>query len=256
VSEHRVVLELAGEHKLARDLVAGGVFVPGYNIALNVDCELVLRGTGDEVVVSARVVWSNGSGIGLQLHNCDAEMKGRISALANAASGEIPLPVATPVEPAPAVEETPPPAETEAEGDDKKATALHERLRGLTMAQQIKIAAHGELNERILLERIYGKTVWESLLRNPRITGPEVARIARMGTLPRPQLEQILNNGGWLGIPEVRRALLTNPRIGTDQVLRILRLLPKHELKMATMQTTYPLQVRDAAKKLMKEHER
>lgn len=247
-----MVLELAGEHQLARDLVAGGVFVPGYNIALNVDCELVLRGHGDEVVLAARVVWSNGSGIGLQLHNCDAEMKQKITALANAASGEIPLPHASPVEEVPPAAVEP----AEDEGDEKRATALHERLRGLPIAQQIKLAAHGELNERILLERIYGKSVWEALLRNPRITGPEVARIARMGTLPRPQLEQILNNGGWLGIPEVRRALLSNPRIGTDQVLRILRLLPKHELKMATMQTTYPLQVRDAAKKLMKEHER
>ena len=104
---------------------------------------------------------------------------------------------------------------------------------------------------RITLERMYGKNVWEALLRNPRLTAPEVARLARMGTLPRIQLEVIVNNGGWLQIPEIRRALLTNPRLGTDQILKILRLMPKHELKLTPKQVAYTAAVRDAAKRLL-----
>jgi hypothetical protein len=104
-----------------------------------------------------------------------------------------------------------------------------------------------------MLERIYGKTVWEPLLRNPRLTPPEVSRIARMGMLPRTMLEVIVGNGAWLQIPEVRRALLSNPRLGADQILRVLRLIPKHELKIASTTTAYPSAVRDAAKRLMKE---
>ena len=61
-----------------------------------------------------------------------------------------------------------------------------------------------------------------------------------MGALPRPLLEIIVGNGAWLQIPEVRRALLSNPRLGTDQITRVLRLMPKHELKLAAMQTAYP----------------
>ena len=66
-------------------------------------------------------------------------------------------------------------------------------------------------------------------------------------------LEIIVNNGAWIQIPEVRRALLNNPRLGTDQILRVLRMLPKHELKLATTQTAYPYAVRDAAKRLLKD---
>jgi hypothetical protein len=148
--------------------------------------------------------------------------------------------------------------ETIEESDDatdgkKVALNVHERMRGLTLAQQIKAAQHGEVGERIVLERLYGKAVWEALLRNPRLTGPEVARIARMGALPRPLMEIILANGGWLQIPEVRRALLTNPRLGVDQIQKILRMLPKHELKLAAMQTAYPFGVRDVAKRMLKE---
>jgi hypothetical protein len=129
---------------------------------------------------------------------------------------------------------------------------VHERLRGLTLVAQVKLAASGELHERIVLERLYGKNVWETLLRNPRLTPPEVSRIARYGSLPRVLLEIILGNATWLQVPEVRRALLANPRLGTDQILKVLRLSPKHELRLAAIQTAYPHAVRQAAKLLLR----
>ncbi len=129
---------------------------------------------------------------------------------------------------------------------------VHERLRGMTLAAQIKLAASGELHERIVLERLYGKNVWETLLRNPRLTPPEVSRIARYGSLPRVLLEIILGNATWLQVPEVRRALLVNPRLGTDQVLKVLRLTPRHELRLAAIQTAYPHAVRQAARLLLR----
>lgn len=133
------------------------------------------------------------------------------------------------------------------------AANVHERLRHLSLAEQVRLAHRGEVQDRIVLERLYGKAVWEALLRNPRLTGPEVARIARMGALPRVLLELIVKNGGWLQIPEVRRALLANPRMSVDQIVRVLRLLPKHELKLATIQTAYPFAVRDAARRLFRD---
>jgi hypothetical protein len=253
-----VELELAGQPALARDLVAGGVFVPGVTLTMGEDIELLLRGATGELRIRATCVWVNGvQGSGLQLFGCDADMKQRITALAQA--DEAPPAAESPAAESPAAESPAaeaPAAEAPAddEAEDKKLPAnVHERLRGLSLAQQIKIAHHGEVSERIVLERLYSKNVWEALLRNPRLTGPEVARIARMGSLPRPMLELIVNNGGWMQIPEVRRALLSNPRLGTDQIIRILRLLPKHELKLAAMQTAYPHAVRDAAKRILKE---
>jgi hypothetical protein len=227
MSRPTVVLDLAGKHELARDLVAGGVFVPGCSVELNVECELVVKHGDGEVRATALVVFANPAGAGLQLIGCDAELKQKIAALAE-----------------------PPAADAETEGAPKN---LHERLRGLSLAQQIKLAHNGEVSERIVLERMYGKNVWEALLRNPRLTGPEVARLARMGALPRPQLEIIVGNGGWLQIPEVRRALLSNPRLGTDHIMKILRLMPKHELKLAAVQTAYPMAVRSVARTLLKE---
>jgi hypothetical protein len=285
VSARTVTLDLAGQHQLARDLMAGGVFVPKATMELNEECELVLLGSGDdEVRVSAVVVFANASGVGLQIHNCDADMKAQIAALAAGVgievnvdapipqSAKIPIVPLTSAAPAPAAPPGPEPEpEPEASADDappeeqteeteeeteesrKFALNVHERMRGLSMAQQIKYAHTGEASERIVLERLYGKNVWEGLLRNPRLTGPEVARIARMGALPRPLMEIIVGNGGWLQIPEVRRALLSNPRLAPDHINKILRMLPKHELKLAAAQTAYPMAVRDVAKRMIKE---
>ena len=223
-----MVLDL-GDAALARDLAAGGLFVAGAQLELGVECELIVRAQDRELVVAARVVFVNERGTGLELAGATAELKEQLAAMIAGASTESDEAVA------------------------ERVPNLHDRLRGLTLVQQVKKAQHGELSERIVLERIYGKTVWEPLLRNPRVTGPEVARIARMGALPRPMIELICNNGAWLQIPEVRRALLTNPRLGVDHVQRILRLMPKHELKLAPMQSAYSFAVRDAARRMLKD---
>jgi hypothetical protein len=130
-----------------------------------------------------------------------------------------------------------------------------ERLRGISLAEQMKIARGPSASERMALERMYGKNVWDALLHNPGLTAPEVARLARLGTLPRVLLEIIVTNNTWLQVPEVRRALLSNPRLGTDQIARVLRLLPKHELKVASTIPAYPQSVRSLAKKMIKDSE-
>jgi hypothetical protein len=392
-----VVIEVSSNPRLAQDLAAGGVFVPGCSFQLNDECELVVRGASSEVRLAARVVYADEvRGTGFELLRVDAETKALLAAALGApvempvrkavtstnppmrnptpAAGrrivmraaspvvvapvepEPPAPVEPPAfqppvelpddeEPAqvhsakpvaeleteryPALEAAPPeathpitrqeledelaqfvldsddepparaeqvagtepvstetastePTPTEAAGteaagteppgdlppdveaainkasggtDAKFARNVHERMRGLTLVQQVKLAQHGEQHERIVLERMYGKNVWEALLRNPRLTGQEVARIARMGALPRPLIETICGNGGWLQIPEVRRALLGNPRLGTDQIMKVLRLTPKHELRLVPQQTAYTLAVRDVARRLLREQE-
>ena len=269
-----VVIELADDPKLARDLSAGGVFVPRCALRLNEDCTLVVRGAAEEIELAARVVYVDPrTGAGLELVGFTPALREHLTKLMTAWSEPPPLDLgfdpAAELAPEEIATDAAPPDEAGSEEaaaepeltDEEKvdptkrrhALNLHERIRGLTLAQQIKTASSSDPQERILLERFYNKNVWEPLLRNPRLTPPEVARIARMGTLPRPLLEVIVNNGAWLQIPEVRRALLGNPRLGVDQITRVLRMLPKHELKLASTATAYPYAVRDVAKRLIKE---
>jgi hypothetical protein len=175
--------------------------------------------------------------------------RGRVQGLRSRSRSPDPAP-----DPAPdAAPDPAPDADDDELPRDPVARNVFERLRNLTIVQQLKVAREGEVHERMALERMYGKTVWEAILRNPRCTHPEVARIAKMGALPRPMIELIVGNTAWLRSPEVRRALLSNPRLSPDQIPRILRLLPKHELKILPNQTAYPAAVRDAARRLLKD---
>lgn len=146
--------------------------------------------------------------------------------------------------------------ETEEARQEARARRLsrnpQERVRGLAMAQQQKVARSGELSDRVALERLYGKSVWETLLNNARLTPPEVLRIARMGSLPQPLLELIVGNRARLASPQVRRALLANRRLTRAMVATVLQATPRNELKLMHKQTAYPAIVREAAAKLLR----
>lgn len=134
---------------------------------------------------------------------------------------------------------------------ESSGTKAHEKLRNLSFSDQQKLAREGEQSARVALERLYGKAIWEPLLQNPRITAAEVARISCKGGLSKPLLELIVSNHAWLANAQVRRGLLTNPRLGRDHIVKVLRAMPKHELKLVTKQSIYGSTVREAARKLL-----
>jgi len=135
--------------------------------------------------------------------------------------------------------------ESESSGSDP-----FQHLHHLSYTDQQKSAREGEQQERTVLERLYGKGVWEALLTNPHITIAEVARISCKGALPQHLLDLIVSNPVWLTNTQVRRGLLVNPRLGRAQVERVLRSMPAHELKLVHKQSIYNPTVRNAALKL------
>lgn len=136
---------------------------------------------------------------------------------------------------------------------DAASHSLFERIRKLSLVEQQRVARNGPLGERIALERAFGPSVWEALLSNSRLSVPEVARIAKKGTLPKPLIDVIAANGTWLGTPDVQRALLSNPRTGGTVLLKVLRALSRSDLARVPQQTAYPMAARQAAKKMLKD---
>ena len=62
------MIELADHAQAARDIPAGGVFVPGCKLPINSDCTLLVRGTHEEIELAARVVYVDpATGAGLEL---------------------------------------------------------------------------------------------------------------------------------------------------------------------------------------------
>lgn len=210
------------------NIKAGRIYIPGATGGVERKaCVVVLQhpGSGAEFEFTGECVWARDDGIGVQFTPPDAKLLADLHAF------------------------------VASEGDEEKATGVaknvFERVRNLNTTEQQRYAREGTQPERVALERRYGKLVWETLLRNTRITPPEVAKIARNGTIPKPFVEIIVNNAAWLKIPEIRRALFSNPRCTGEYVHRVLRHVPKPELKNIPATTMYTMEVRNAARTLL-----
>jgi hypothetical protein len=127
---------------------------------------------------------------------------------------------------------------------------LHDQVRELNAIGREKMARSGTLPERVALERHFGGAVWEGLLQNPQLTLPEVVRIAKNGGLPKPLVNVIVSNAAWLSKPEVRRALLSNPRVDGMHLDRVLKATPRSECAQVARSTAYRPAVRTRARQL------
>ena len=219
-------------------VVAAGL--KGLPVGAFCDVELVFP-SGERATFPARAVLATDAGTVFAFDRFDREL------LARQPSGSARAAAPDPSTPGPSDPE--PAAEDQEEGP---SASVQERLRGISVVEQLRVAREGSLAERVALERLYGKTVWEALLRSTRITVPEVARMARLGTMPRPLLELIVANPAWLQVPQIRRSLLSTPRLSAEMVQRVLSLLPREELKLVPQTAAYPPAVRAAAKALAK----
>jgi hypothetical protein len=143
-------------------------------------------------------------------------------------------------------------AERRAPSAAPPAKNAQQRVRRMSMHEARKAARTGEQPERVALERLYGKQVWEPLLANPKISVAEVARIAKKRNVPRVLLDQIVSNERWIRNGQIRRSLLSNPRLSRDGIQKILRVMPQRELKLIDKQRAYPNAVREAARRMLR----
>ncbi|MCU0656714.1 MAG: hypothetical protein MUF64_16120 [Polyangiaceae bacterium] len=248
MAEHAgdLLLPLADRHALRveyeRNLRKGRAFVPGPSPLLERQrCRLDLQLPGaPPFTLHAEVVYLKpdepGQGVGLRLDPWGPEEQASLLAF---------------VEEPERVQEDPLGGLIPVEEEPRSPLGLQERVRRMTAIEQQRLAQHGSMQERILLERTFGPAVWEALLGNPRITTPEVARIAKKGSIPRPLIDTIAGNSAWLATAEVQRALLSNPRTGPHLLPRILRSLSRADLALVPQQGSYPSAVRAAAKKML-----
>ena len=106
-----------------------------------------------------------------------------------------------------------------------------ERIRDLPRVQRLLLAPKADRTERQVLLQDNDPQVVFSLLKNPRITAEEVLRIARSPLLSGPAADTIAKTSIWAGNPEVRAALVHNPRTATALALRLLPTLSEPEIR-------------------------
>jgi hypothetical protein len=106
-----------------------------------------------------------------------------------------------------------------------------DRVRGLPQMEKILLAVKADRTERALLLQDNDPRVLLSLLRNPRLTIDEVARLAKSAFLTYQIADVIMQATHWMTSIDVRLGLIHNPKTPQAFALRILPSLPEPEIR-------------------------
>ncbi|MGK2858466.1 MAG: hypothetical protein ACSLFQ_14800 [Thermoanaerobaculia bacterium] len=208
--------ELQSEHGI--NLVHGALRIPTAEaIPLYSAMGVTLRGPwGGEASLRATVVAALPDGIALGIEGYTDET--------------LALLLTRPPEIAAAAPVADEPAEVGEDRGETRQTAW-DRIRGLPQAQKIILAVKAERTDRALLAQDNDPRVLLSLLRNPRITADEIARLAKSPFMSYQIAEVIMKSPQWMANPEVRIGLVNNPKTPQAFALRLLPTLPEPEVR-------------------------
>lgn len=115
--------------------------------------------------------------------------------------------------------------------EDPKRENAWDRMRALSQMEKMLLAVKAERSERALLLQDNDPRVLLSLLRNPRLTIDEVARLAKSAFLTYQIAEVIMKTSQWMANLDVRLNLIHNPKTPPAFALRILPTLPDLEVR-------------------------
>lgn len=113
----------------------------------------------------------------------------------------------------------------------EKTQNAWDRIRGLSQMEKILLAVKADRSERALLLQDNDPRVLLSVLRNPRLTVDEVARIAKSSFINFQIADVIMKTSQWMASLDVRLALIHNPKTPQAFGLRILSTLPDAEVR-------------------------
>ena len=219
--------ELREEHRV--NLAHGALRLPtSETVALNTTLLITLRGPwGGEAFARATAVAMLPDGIALSVDGNPDEQLGRLLAGGQESGvGDVDVSAKTPGSLTPDSRSH----DLEEETPEKQKNAW-DRIRALSQMEKLLLAVKAERSERALLLQDNDPRVLLSLLRNPRLTIDEVARIAKSSFLNFQVADVIVKTTQWMSSLDVRLALIRNPKTPPAYAMQILPTLPDAEIR-------------------------
>jgi hypothetical protein len=211
--------ELRDEHRV--NLSMGALRLPtAERVPTHTTLLVTLRGPwGGEAFVRATVVAPLPDGIALAVDGNAEEWLQRLLERPAGAADETAVPDAADL-PEPASDDT-----------AEKRQNSWDRIRALSQMEKILLAVKADRTERALLLQDNDPRVLLSLLRNPRLTIDEVARLAKSSFLNYQIADVLMKTSQWMGNLDVRLGLVHNPKTPPAFSLRLLPTLPDSEVR-------------------------
>ncbi len=134
---------------------------------------------------------------------------------------------------------------------DAERSNIYKKILGMKVVDKIKLALMGNREVRAILIKDSNKMVATTVLKNPRLTVEEVAKIVQSRNVSDDVLRIIANTKEWLKDYHVKLALVNNPKTPVGVSIRLLMSLKKKDLQNLSRSKNIPVAVATAAKRLM-----
>lgn len=146
--------------------------------------------------------------------------------------------------------------ERKGEATEAERSNIYKKIQGLTVSEKIKLALLGNKQAREVLLKDSNKLVATTVLKNPRITEDEIARIVNFRNVSDEILREVANNKEWLKKYPIRLGLVNNPRTPIGIALRQLSYLQERDIQQLAKSKNIPSVLAAAAKKMVMQKER
>jgi hypothetical protein len=141
--------------------------------------------------------------------------------------------------------------EAKEESAGGRDATVWDRVRAMTYAEKMILAAKADRSERGVLIQDNDPQILYYLLKNPRITTEEVLRIARLTSISAVVADQIAKTTPWSSNQEIRSAIVNNPRTPTPLALKLLPTLPEPEIRHIAKSTGVSQALKQAALRIV-----
>ncbi|CAH2030374.1 hypothetical protein [Trichlorobacter ammonificans] len=111
---------------------------------------------------------------------------------------------------------------TSEEEDGEEYASKYQQAQAMGIAEKIKMALTGDKEWRKILVKDSNKLVSSGVLKNPRLTEPEVLTILKSSIQNDEIIRIICANKEWVKNYQIRKALLENPKTPLSNALRFL----------------------------------
>jgi hypothetical protein len=120
--------------------------------------------------------------------------------------------------------------EEQSEPEDEEHFSKYQLMQQMSIAEKIKMAMIGDKEWRSLLIKDSNKLVSTAVIKNPRITEPEVLAIAKSSELNEEVIRLVCINKDWLKVYPIRKALVENCKTPLPKALRFLATLNEKDI--------------------------
>jgi hypothetical protein len=125
------------------------------------------------------------------------------------------------------------------------------QIKNMSVKDKMLLASKADKAERAVLLRDLNASVARLLIRNPRISESEIAQMAKDFAAPADVLEMVAKNRKWIQNPDIRLAIVKNPRTPTPLAVAQLNYLQVKDLAVLAKSQNIRETVKNEAFKIL-----